>query len=175
MTRDIGLLKDTWESFQSFMPTQEEKERWTSRERMLWVADVLAFHPERHRQTTWLENMETFYGVRTVSNVDCNTAGCVAGWACTTTTEEFIGGWVEDARVALGLDYGDAEEMFRASNDRDMLIVMLRYMATSGHHTFAAASAAGYVDQIQEGHDEFWEATPDGRAEFITDWNGWDR
>ena len=173
----MDLLEDTWGAFLKFMPTKEEKERWTSRERKLWVADVLAFHPERHIQSAWLEDRSTYSGIMDTEEVGCNTVGCVAGWACTTRIEEHIESWHDDAQVALALDASEAEELFRASNDRDMLIVALRYSAMTGKDLYSCATDGMIVwlEDAEEPGMWHFHATPDGRATYISEWDGWER
>ena len=89
-------------------------------DRLLAVADIIEFTPERWDQDTWFRNRELLDPLPTAvigrGAVKCGTTACVAGWAVALSSEvKNFWPWEYAGADALGLAYDMANDLFRSS------------------------------------------------------------
>lgn len=125
-------------------------------DRLLAVADIIEFHPERWNQTEWCEDthgrepsVQAAVG-RADEMADCGTRGCVAGWAVMLTPAGLLdladaSAWSHAGRVALGLEHDLANSLFDPCfpADAELMAELLRYIAKvpEGRRTVEAVEA----------------------------------
>lgn len=79
---------------------------------------------------------------------DCNTAACVAGWACLVLKPGYTGSTIKAAQKALGIGDGDAMQLFQAACDvatRKDAIARLKWLEQHG-------SLRDYPWETEEGY-----------------------
>lgn len=91
-------------------------------DRLLAVADIIEFQPERWDQGTWFQDAIDIYDFpeRVIGRgfPSCGTVGCVAGWATALTPKASLPHartWDAAGRIALGFDWTLADAVFDGS------------------------------------------------------------
>ena len=122
-------------------------------DRLLAVADIIEFTPDKWNQELWLEGPafvdEPWPTLVVGRGVECGTAGCVAGWGVALTPR----------RVALGLDYDMSGSLFSASlserlTPSDMADILRRLAKLpEGGRTYEGAESVLSARQFAEVFD----------------------
>lgn len=133
-------------------------------DRLLAVADIIEFTPKRWDQSTWFEDHvddhgypDRVFGIGWADeeDVDCGTAGCVAGWAVALSPADIAlrFDWYAAGSIALGLTRELADALFdgclHARLTAEEMADLLRRLAKIPGDTRSVEDAAEVLTDAQ--------------------------